>query len=73
MEYCDRGSLEDAVAEGVFHLEQPEASGSTADMACVAQTLLDVAAAMRYLHQMHILHQDLKLKNVLLKTSLVGA
>jgi serine/threonine protein kinase len=25
---------------------------------------------MRYLHQMHILHQDLKLKNVLLKSSL---
>lgn len=70
MEYCDQGSLEDAVSQGVFHLNQPASPGEgRADMACVCATLLDVASALAYLHKLHILHRDLKLKNVLLKSA----
>ena len=73
MEYCDQGSLEDAVSQGVFHLKQPASPGEgRADMACVCATLLDVASALAYLHKLHILHRDLKLKNVLLKSAEVS-
>lgn len=73
MEYCDQGSLEDAVSQGVFHLNQPASPGEgRADMACVCATLLDVASALAYLHKLHILHRDLKLKNVLLKSAEVS-
>ena len=74
MEYCDQGSLEDAVCQGVFHLNQPASPGEgRADMACVCATLLDVASALAYLHKLHILHRDLKLKNVLLKSAEVSS
>jgi serine/threonine protein kinase len=33
------------------------------------KTLLEVAYAMRHLHNMHILHRDLKIQNILLKSS----
>ena len=33
------------------------------------KTLLEVAYAMRHLHNMHVLHRDLKIQNVLLKSS----
>lgn len=35
----------------------------------VLKTLLETAYAMRHLHNMHILHRDLKIQNVLLKSS----
>jgi serine/threonine protein kinase len=35
----------------------------------ILKTLLEVAYAMRHLHSMHILHRDLKIQNVLLKSS----
>lgn len=33
------------------------------------KTLLEVAYAMQHLHNLHILHRDLKIQNVLLKSS----
>ena len=50
MEFCDGGSLEEALGRGVFH---PTASGGAQepDLAAVCATLLDIAAAMEYLHQ----------------------
>jgi serine/threonine protein kinase len=33
------------------------------------KTLLEVAYAIRHLHNMHILHRDLKIQNILLKSS----
>ena len=35
----------------------------------VLKTLLETAYAMRHLHNMHILHRDLKIQNILLKSS----
>ena len=66
MEFCDGGSLEEALGRGVFH---PTASGGAQepDLAAVCATLLDIAAAMEYLHQhARVILQDLKPKNVLL-------
>jgi serine/threonine protein kinase len=33
------------------------------------KTLMETAYAMRHLHNMHILHRDLKIQNILLKSS----
>ena len=71
MEWCDRGSLESAVSEGVFHGGQAGCD-QPADMPIVCATLLDISAGMAYLHRLHILHNDLKLRNVLLKSSQVS-
>ena len=73
MEWCDRGSLESAVSDGVFHQHQPGLFEDQANMPTVCATLLDIAAGMAYLHKMHILHCDLKLRNVLLKSSQASA
>ena len=69
MEWCDRGSLEAAVTDGTFHPHEMELGQEQPDMPMICATLLDVSAGMAYLHRMHILHCDLKLKNVLLKSS----
>ena len=59
LEYCDQGSLHDAVCSGRFRRD------SGAGLLC----LLDVAAGMQHLHSLEILHADLKGANVLLKSS----
>ena len=69
MEWCDRGSLESAVSDGVFHLHQTDRWHQQANMPLICATLLDISAGMAYLHKMHILHCDLKLRNALLKSS----
>ena len=38
-------------------------------MSHLIKTLLEIAYAMRHLHSMHILHRDLKIQNILLKSS----
>lgn len=69
MEWCGGGSLDEAVAKQRFHVST--AWGQKADALIISVTLSDVAYGMAYLHQMHIVHRDLKLKNVLLKPSKV--
>lgn len=70
MEWCEKGSLQSAVADGVFHVHGSE-WGHDAIMPIISATLLDISIGMAYLHRMHILHCDLKLRNVLLKLAQV--
>ena len=72
MEFCNGGTLEDAIHKGVFH--RVDHQGRTAvDMEAVCLTLLDIACAMEYLLLMRIFLKDLKPKNVLLVSSQVRA
>lgn len=65
MELCNAGSLEKAVSDG--RLSRSDANDVDLELLCL--TLLEVAAAMDYLHSMQITHRDLKLGNVLLKAA----
>ncbi|KIY95882.1 Mitogen-activated protein kinase kinase kinase 11 [Monoraphidium neglectum] len=67
MEYCDQGTLRDVVKGGAFRA--PPVDGRAAmDLAPVLEILLDVAYAMQYLHSLQLVHGDIKLENVLMKT-----
>jgi len=57
MEYCERGSLADALRSG--RLRRPDTSG-TPDMLAIIACLLDIASGMEYLHSAGVLHGDLK-------------
>lgn len=70
MEWCEKGSLQSAVSDGMFHVHD-SAWGHDAIMPMICAILLDIATGMAYLHKMHILHRDLKLRNVLLKAAQV--
>lgn len=73
MEWCEGGSLEAAVERQLFQIRPTPAWAQQADVLRIAATLLDIASGIAYLHQMHIVHRDVKLKNVLLKSSKVGS
>lgn len=71
MEWCDAGSLAAALSDG--RLQPAGAQGNAASFEAICTTLMEVALAMEHLHAMHIMHRDLKAKNVLLSSSLVDA
>lgn len=72
MEFCDSGSLDEAIQQGKFHGGCTEGQRhARADLLPICLTLLDIASAMAHLHSMRILHKDLKPKNVLLASSSV--
>lgn len=66
LEYCDRGSLARAIHEGSLQLVHRGSSGPNLGLAIL--TALDIAHAMMYLHNVRIIHGDLKAANVLLKS-----
>ncbi|CAL8466947.1 g6483 [Coccomyxa elongata] len=68
MEYCNGGTLEDAIHKGVFHRVDHQGRAAV-DIEAVCLTLLDIACAMEYLLLMRIFLKDLKPKNVLLVSS----
>ena len=70
MEWCEKGSLQSAVSDGIFHVHGSE-WGHDAIMPIICATLLDISTGMAYLHKMHVCHCDLKLRNVLLKSAQV--
>jgi len=63
MEYCDRGTLRDAVKGGSFHSMLPNGAIGV-DVAAVVEVLLDVACAAQYLHSMRLVHGDIKVRAV---------
>ncbi|KAI8466992.1 MAG: hypothetical protein J3K34DRAFT_524069 [Monoraphidium minutum] len=63
VEYCDTGTLADAVRNGKL------GARGAPDMAKVLVRLRDVASGLAYLHSRNVLHGDLKAANVLLASS----
>ncbi|KAJ9511825.1 hypothetical protein QJQ45_004378 [Haematococcus lacustris] len=62
LEYCDKGSLREALDQGAFM------GPSGLKYRAVLDTALDVAKAMLHLHSLNVLHADLKARNVMLKS-----
>lgn len=54
-EYCDKGSLRDALDLGAFLLE----NGSV-NYPAVLDTAIEIATAVLHLHHRNVLHSDLK-------------
>ncbi|KAG2443738.1 hypothetical protein HXX76_002084 [Chlamydomonas incerta] len=63
LEFCDKGSLKDALDSHVFMQ-----SGSL-NLAAMLETAADVAKAMVHMHAANVLHSDLKARNIMLKSS----
>jgi serine/threonine protein kinase len=60
-QYCDRGTLRDAVCSGTFHGTAGRGTPA-ADVDSVVEVLLDVAGAVQYLHSMKLVHGDIKVR-----------
>lgn len=84
MQYADRGTLSDAVEQGLLrgglascesntvHLNSGGGGGGNddePDLAALLATAGEVASAMTYLHSLDILHGDLTGSNILLCSS----
>ncbi|WIA39118.1 hypothetical protein OEZ86_005253 [Tetradesmus obliquus] len=63
LEYCDWGSLRTALDAGAFFAED-----NSLNYAAILDTAADIARAMMHLHKNQVLHSDLKVRNVLLKS-----
>ncbi|KAI3431775.1 hypothetical protein D9Q98_010531 [Chlorella vulgaris] len=63
-QYCDRGTLGDAIARG-WPRNQRTRGGLDA-IAAILATAQEIAAAMRYCHEQGVLHGDLTAGNVML-------
>lgn len=66
MEYCDAGSLWDAIRSG--DLDMKSISGSP-NYSSIIGIAMEVALGMSHLHKQGIVHGDLKAQNVMLKKS----
>ncbi|GIL61307.1 hypothetical protein Vafri_15698 [Volvox africanus] len=62
LEFCDKGSLKDALDQNVF-MQGP------LNLAAMLETAADVAKAMVHMHAANVLHSDLKARNIMLKSS----
>ncbi|KXZ56225.1 hypothetical protein GPECTOR_1g196 [Gonium pectorale] len=69
MEYCDKGTLVDAINRGDFVTPARDGSGFKANYKAIYTTLLEVALALRHLASMAITHCDVKPANILLRSS----
>ncbi|KAG2498087.1 hypothetical protein HYH03_003845 [Edaphochlamys debaryana] len=63
LEFCDKGSLKDALLEDAFYSE------GAPNMAAILETAADVAKAMVHMHSANVLHSDLKARNIMLKSA----
>ncbi|KAG2431085.1 hypothetical protein HXX76_009618 [Chlamydomonas incerta] len=78
MEYCDAGSLCEAIMDRIFFRQLKPTDPDDARrgkpvlaicLRSVYATLLEVALALRHMHSLHLVHCDLKPQNVLLKSN----
>jgi len=73
MEFCNLGSLDEAIQAGRFYGGLTEGHRHMrVDLRAVCLTLLDIASAMTHLHSMRIVHKDMKPRKVLLASCLVS-
>ncbi|GFR47438.1 hypothetical protein Agub_g9161 [Astrephomene gubernaculifera] len=63
LEFCDKGSLKDALDQDAFM------QGGTLNYAAMLETAADIAKAMVHMHAANVLHSDLKARNIMLKSS----
>eukprot|EP00879_Flechtneria_rotunda_P024348 GHRR01025807.1.p1 GENE.GHRR01025807.1~~GHRR01025807.1.p1 ORF type:complete len:558 (+),score=172.49 GHRR01025807.1:730-2403(+) len=66
-DYCDKGTLHDAVVKGWFRTSRLPTQGGT-HLRTVAVTAYELAGAMAYIHSQGLCHLDLTGGNVLLTT-----
>ncbi|KAI9251791.1 kinase-like domain-containing protein, partial [Phascolomyces articulosus] len=69
MELCDQGDLFDFVVRNNNNNNTKEDEDTEAEQEMVVQTFSQILEAMDYMHQQGVYHRDLKLENILLKTS----
>lgn len=68
MEYCDKGSLQDAIDRGWLRFSRSCVSGA-ANMQAVIATALELASALNFLHSQEVVHGDLSGWNCMLSSS----
>ncbi|KAK9848830.1 hypothetical protein WJX84_001382 [Apatococcus fuscideae] len=70
LEYCDKGTLQDAIKNGWFkERETLHRVRDAPNMQAILLTALEVASALFYLHSISIVHADLTGNSVLLTSS----
>ncbi|GIM05799.1 hypothetical protein Vretimale_10187 [Volvox reticuliferus] len=69
MEFCDRGSLQDALDRGALKLRKAGGEMGETHLPMMIATACEVASALHYLHDKGIVHGDLTAWNVMLCTS----
>ncbi|KAG2450168.1 hypothetical protein HYH02_000270 [Chlamydomonas schloesseri] len=67
MEYCDRGSLHQAIAKGLF--KSSSKWNNKIALRALLRTAREIAQGMSHLHACRVVHGDLKPGNVLLMSS----
>ncbi|KAK9824876.1 hypothetical protein WJX74_002458 [Apatococcus lobatus] len=68
MDYCDKGSLIEAIDKGWFQIRTSK-NVFIPNMASILLTARELASGMAYVHSLGILHGDLKGPNILLTAS----
>ncbi|KAG2500646.1 hypothetical protein HYH03_001413 [Edaphochlamys debaryana] len=63
LEFCDKGSLKDALDQHAFM------QGGALNLSAMLETAADIAKAMVHMHAASVLHSDLKARNIMLKSS----
>ncbi|GAX79176.1 hypothetical protein CEUSTIGMA_g6616.t1 [Chlamydomonas eustigma] len=63
IEFCDKGSLHEALSMGAF------LQGCGLCVSAILETAADVARAIVHMHAADVIHSDLKARNIMLKSS----
>ncbi|KIZ07069.1 Proto-oncogene tyrosine-protein kinase LCK [Monoraphidium neglectum] len=67
MELCDLGTLREAIKRGVLH-QRVSQSMAAVDLDKVVRVLLEVSRSVEHMHERKLLHCDIKMDNILLKS-----